>query len=139
MTIEPHLYFTSVAAIRAFEQQRKLIVDSQKRANFASYVTSQESRHLQTLNYKSTISVIMSFPNFGEGGAQPQQGAEEQGGYGAPQQQHQMGQQIDPNQQQNQYPGVPQPGPGGPGSQSGGDQKTTLWYVVKGFDCQHMR
>ena len=76
----------------------------------------------------------MSFPNFGEGGAQPQQGTEEQGGYGAPgefQQQHSMGQQMDPAQQQNQFPGGPQQGPpGGPGSQPGGDQKTTLWYVV---------
>ena len=77
----------------------------------------------------------MSFPNFGEGGGQPQQGTEEQGGYGAPgapQQQHQMGQQMDPNQQQNQFAGVPQPGVGGPGSQ-GGDQKTTLWYVVNRY------
>jgi hypothetical protein len=74
----------------------------------------------------------MSFQNFGDGSAQPQQGGEEQGGYGAPgaaQQQMPMGQQMDPNQQQNQFPGGPQAGgPGGPGSQ-GGDQKTTLWYV----------
>lgn len=73
---------------------------------------------------------IMSFQSYGEGGAPPQQGSEEQGGFGgpgAPQQQHQMGQQMDPSQQQNQYPGAPQPGPPGPGSQPGGDQKTTLW------------
>lgn len=78
----------------------------------------------------------MSYQNFGDGTPQPQQGAEEQGGYGAPggiQQQHQMGQQMDPTQQQNQFPGAPQPGPpggpGAPGSQPGGDQKTTLWYA----------
>ena len=72
----------------------------------------------------------MSYPNFGEGGAQPQAGAEEQGGYGAPgaPQQQQMGQQMDPNQQQNQFQGMPQQGtPGSAGPQPGGDQKTTLW------------
>ena len=71
----------------------------------------------------------MSYQNFGEGNGQPQQGAEEQGGYGAPggiQQQHQMGQQMDPSQQ-NQFPGAPQAGGPGSGSQPGGDQKTTLW------------
>lgn len=67
--------------------------------------------------------------NFGDG-AQPQQGAEEPGNYGGPgaQQQHpmgQMGQQMDPSQQQNQFPGGQ---PGAPGS-AGGDQKTTLWLV----------
>ena len=69
----------------------------------------------------------MSYQNFGDGAAQPQAqpGQEEQGGFGAPQQQHAMGQQMDPNQQQGQFGG----GPGGPGSQSG-DQKTTLWYVA---------
>lgn len=71
----------------------------------------------------------MSYQNFGDGNSQPQQGAEEQGGFGAAQQ---MGQQMDPNQQQNQFAGGAQqaggPGaPGAPGSQSG-DQKTTLWY-----------
>jgi len=74
----------------------------------------------------------MSFSNFGEGGAQPQQGGEEQGGYGAPgapQQQTPMGQQMDPSQQHGQFPGAPPQGgaPGAPGSQPGGDQKTTLW------------
>ncbi|KAF2483501.1 hypothetical protein BDY17DRAFT_310491 [Neohortaea acidophila] len=71
----------------------------------------------------------MSYQNFSEGNGQPQQGAEEQGGFGAAQQQqqHQLGQQMDPSQQQGQFPGAPQAGgPGGPGSQ-GGDQKTTLW------------
>jgi len=76
----------------------------------------------------------MSFPNFGEGGAQPQQGNEEQGGYGAPgapQQQNPMGQQMDPSQQQGQFPGAQQSGPpGSAGPQPGGDSKTTLWYVV---------
>ncbi|KAK0252858.1 hypothetical protein B0A54_09652 [Friedmanniomyces endolithicus] len=90
----------------------------------------------------------MSFQNFGDGGAQPQQGEEEHGGYeqaafeqggfeqggfeqggfggpGGPQQQNQMVQQMDPSQQQQG--GFPQGGPGGPGSQPGGDQKTTLW------------
>lgn len=65
----------------------------------------------------------MSFPNFGEGGAQPQPPNEEQGGFGAPgapQQQNPMAQQMDPAQQQGQFPG-------GPGSQQGQDQKTTLW------------
>ena len=85
----------------------------------------------------------MSFPTFGEGGAQQQPGQEEQGGFeqggyeqgggfGAPgaQQQHPMGQNMDPSQQQGQFPGGPQPGgPGAPGPQAGGDQKTTLWYV----------
>ena len=74
----------------------------------------------------------MSYQNFGDGNGQPQPGAAEQGGYGAPggmQQQHQMGQQMDPTQQQNQFPGAPQPGAPGGGSQPGGDQKTTLWYV----------
>lgn len=82
----------------------------------------------------------MSFPNFGEGGAQQQPGQEEQGGFeqggmeqgafGAPgaQQQHPMGQNMDPSQQQGQFPGGPQAGgPSGPGPQAGGDQKTTLW------------
>lgn len=70
----------------------------------------------------------MSYQNFSEGNGQPQQGAEEQGGFGAAQQQHQMGQQMDPSQQQGQFPGAPQAGgPGAPGSQPGGDQKTTLW------------
>ena len=84
----------------------------------------------------------MSFPNFGEGGQQPQQGGEQQGAFGAPgagQEQNPMGQmgqqmgqqmdmghQMDPNQQQGQFPGTPGGGPGGSGSQ-GGDQKTTLW------------
>ena len=75
----------------------------------------------------------MSYQNFSDGNGQPQPGAEEQGGYGAPggiQQQHQMGQQMDPTQQQAQFTGGPQVGgPGGPGSQ-GGDQKTTLWCVI---------
>lgn len=72
----------------------------------------------------------MAFNNgYGGDGAQPQQGAEEPGNFGAPgaQQQHQMGQmgqQMDPSQQQNQFAGGQ---PGGPGSQPGGDQKTTLW------------
>lgn len=84
----------------------------------------------------------MSFQNFGEGGAQPQglgeeQGAFDQGGFGgpgAPQQQdpmgqqNPMGQQMDPSQQQGQFQGAQQGGtPGAPGSQPGGDQKTTLW------------
>lgn len=75
----------------------------------------------------------MSYQQFGEGGAQPQAGSEEQGGFehggygapGGPPQQHQMGQQMDP-QQQNVFPGQP----GAPGSSegpAGGDQKTTLW------------
>lgn len=75
----------------------------------------------------------MSFQQNFEGGAQPpQQGGEEQGGYGAapgaPQQQPQLGQQMDPNQQQGQFPGAPPVGtPGSHGQQPGGDQKTTLW------------
>ena len=72
----------------------------------------------------------MSYQNFGDGNGQPQQGSEEQGGYGAPggiPQQHQMGQQMDPTQQNQFSGGQPgAPGSGGPGSQ-GGDQKTTLW------------
>jgi hypothetical protein len=44
----------------------------------------------------------MSFPNFGEAGAQPQQPAQEHGGFGATggpdQQQNPMGQQMDPQQ-----------------------------------------
>lgn len=74
----------------------------------------------------------MSFPNFGETGAQPQQPGEEQGAFGAPgaPQQQQMPQQMDPSQQQGQFGGAPQggPPPGSAGPQSGGDQKTTLWY-----------
>jgi hypothetical protein len=86
----------------------------------------------------------MNFQNFGDGTGQPQQGGEEQGGYGAPgagQQPMQMGQQMDPSQQQNQFPGAPQAGgPGAPGAQPGGDQKTTLWYAFffyyyAGFIC----
>ena len=83
----------------------------------------------------------MSFQNFPDSGAQPQQQVpEEQGGYGGPEggygggapQQHSMGQPMDPSQQQGQFPGGPQQGaPGAPGSQGGSDQKTTLWYVVK--------
>jgi hypothetical protein len=77
-------------------------------------------------------SSIMSFqPNF-EGGAQQQQGKDEQNAFGgAPaglQQPNPMNQQMDPSQQQGPFPGAPQggaPGPGGP--QAGGDQKTTLW------------
>lgn len=89
----------------------------------------------------------MSFQNFGDGSAQPQQAPEEQAGYGGPgaPQQHPMGQQMDPSQQQGQFPGGPQqqgqfPGgpqqgaPGAPDSQGGGDQKTTLWYVL----CAHL-
>lgn len=73
----------------------------------------------------------MAYNNFGDG-AQPQQGAEEAAGFGAPgaQQMGQMGQQMDPNQQQGQFPGGQPGGPGAPGGQPGGDQKTTLWYVV---------
>ena len=73
----------------------------------------------------------------GDGSAQPQQVSQEQGGFGgAPQQQHPMGQQMDPSQQQNQFPGAPQPGaPGGASGSPGGDQKTTLWYVHGGFGC----
>jgi len=74
----------------------------------------------------------MSFQNF-EGGAPPQQpGNEEQNQFGAApggqQQPNQMGQQMDPSQQQGQFQGAPQGGPPGPGGpQPGGDQKTTLW------------
>ena len=74
----------------------------------------------------------MGLPPFNEGGALTQPGQEEQGGFGVPnaQQQHAMGQQMDPSQQQNPFPGPPQQsGPGASGSQAGGDQKTTLWYV----------
>lgn len=76
--------------------------------------------------------------NFGDG-AQPQQGAEEAGGFGA-QPQHamgQMGQPMDPNQQQNQFPGAQAGTPGGPGSQ-GGDQKTTLWYASLAVSRSHI-
>jgi hypothetical protein len=49
-----------------------------------------------------SISENMSFPNFGEAGAQPQQPAQEHGGFGATggpdQQQNPMGQQMDPQQ-----------------------------------------
>ncbi|KAK3629291.1 hypothetical protein LTR56_018178 [Elasticomyces elasticus] len=87
----------------------------------------------------------MSFQNFGEGGAQPQQGEAEHGGFeqqgafeqqggfggpgGPPQQQQGMGQQMDmdPSQQQQVPNPFAQNGPGGPGSQPGVDQKTTLW------------
>ncbi|KAK4555870.1 hypothetical protein LTR86_007090 [Recurvomyces mirabilis] len=94
----------------------------------------------------------MSFPNFGEGGAQPQQAGEEQGqfhqeqgqfhqeqgqfqheqggfgGQGAPQQQNPMGQQMDPNQQQQgQFPGAQGGAPGGGPGEPGPDSKTTLW------------
>ena len=71
----------------------------------------------------------MAYNNFGDG-AQPQQGAEEAAGFGAPgaQQMGQMGQQMDPNQQQGQFPGAQSGAPGPPGSQ-GGDSKTTLWYL----------
>ena len=96
----------------------------------------------------------MSYPNYGDGGAQPQQGGEEQGGFeqggfeqggfdqggygapGAPQQQHSMGQQMDPSQQQNQFQGGPQSGGNGPGPQSGSGEKTTLWYVKKKWITQ---
>jgi hypothetical protein len=84
------------------------------------------------IHFNLTDSRIMSFqPNF-EGGAQQQQGKEEQNAFGAAptglQQPNPMNQQMDPSQQQGQFPGAPQggaPGPGGP--QAGGDQKTTLW------------
>lgn len=87
----------------------------------------------------------MSFPNFGEAGAQPQQGGEEQGGYeqaqyeqgqyeqggygapGAQQQPNPMAQQMDPSQQPGQFVGGPQGGPAGQVPQPGGDSKTTLW------------
>ncbi|KAK4504051.1 hypothetical protein PRZ48_004966 [Zasmidium cellare] len=74
----------------------------------------------------------MSFPNF-EGGAQPpQQGGEEQGGFGAAPgapQQPALGQQMDPSQQQSQFPGAPQGAPGAApqAPQPGQEQKTTLW------------
>lgn len=84
----------------------------------------------------------MSFPNFGETGAQPQQPGEEQGAFGAPgapQQQSMAPPQMDPSQQQGQFPGAPQggPPPGSAGPQSGGDQKTTLWYDTQ--SAQGMR
>lgn len=75
----------------------------------------------------------MSYQNFGDGNGQPPQATEEQGGYGGPgaPQQMPMGQQLDPSQQQGQFPGAPQQGgpgtPGGPGQPPGGDAKTTLW------------
>lgn len=74
----------------------------------------------------------MSFPNFGEAGAQPPQAGEEQGAFGAAgaqQPQGQMNQQIDPSQQPGQFPGAPQQGgpQGGNASPPGGEQKTTLW------------
>lgn len=92
----------------------------------------------------------MSFPNFGEAGAQPQTGAQEHGAFGAagvPDQQQQaqqqqqqpmgqqmdqqmgqpMGQQMDQAQPQGQFPGAPTAGtPGAPGGQSQ-EGKTTLW------------
>ena len=76
--------------------------------------------------------------NFGDG-AQPQQGQEEPGNYGGPgaQQQHpmgQMGQQMDPSQQQSPFPGAQ---PGAQGS-PGGDQKTTLWYVPFLFSVRYV-
>lgn len=72
----------------------------------------------------------MSFPNFGETGAQPQQAGEEQGAFGAagaPQAQNQMNQAIDPSQQQGQFPPQQGPAQGGNGAAPGSDQKTTLW------------
>lgn len=85
----------------------------------------------------------MSFPNFGEAGAQPQPTAQEHGGFGAAgvpdQQQTPMGQQIDqpmgqpmPQQMdqaqpQGQFPGAPTSGtPGAPGA-APQEGKTTLW------------
>lgn len=69
----------------------------------------------------------MSFP-------QNQQTPEEQaaafGAPGVPQQQASMVPQLDPSQQQGQFPGPTQAqGPGSAGPSPGGDQKTTLWYV----------
>ena len=77
----------------------------------------------------------MSYNNFGDAGVQPQQGEQDQGGFGAPgaQQQPTMGQQMDPSQQQNQFPGAQPGAPGAPGGQPGGDQKTTLWFVVPSY------
>ncbi|KAF2720445.1 RNA-binding domain-containing protein [Polychaeton citri CBS 116435] len=73
----------------------------------------------------------MSFNNFGEAGAQPQQAGQEQGAFGGPgaeQPQNPMGQQIDPSQQQGQFPGAPQGGaPPQQPSTPGSDSKTTLW------------
>ena len=72
----------------------------------------------------------MSFPNF-EGGQQaPQPTGEDQGGFGGPganSQQPNMGQQMDPAQQQAQFPGAQGGAPGAPGSQGSDHQKTTLW------------
>ena len=88
----------------------------------------------------------MSFPNFGEAGAQPQQATQEHGGFtGGPDQQQaamgqpmdqqmgqqmgqqQMGQQMDQSQSQGQFQGPPTSGT--PGAQGGQPQegKTTLW------------
>ncbi|GAB1728010.1 RNA-binding domain-containing protein [Hortaea werneckii] len=74
----------------------------------------------------------MSFPAFGEAGAQPAQPVQEQGGLGAPGVQQPtpaaMGQPMDPTQAQPQFGAAPPSGPpAGPGPQQGGDQKTTLW------------
>jgi len=56
----------------------------------------------------------MSYPSFGEAGAQPQQPAQEHGGFGATggpdQQQNPMGQQMDQQQQMNQQMGQQQMG-----------------------------
>ena len=73
----------------------------------------------------------MSYPAFGETGAQPQQPAQEHGGFGATggpdQQQNPMGQQMDQTQPQGQFQGPPTSGT--PGAQTGQPQegKTTLW------------
>lgn len=70
----------------------------------------------------------MSFQQFGDSfqGQQP----EEAGAPAAQPQQPPMGQPIE--SQQGQFPPTPSGAPGsapGPGSQSGGEPKTTLWYV----------
>jgi hypothetical protein len=70
----------------------------------------------------------MSFQQFGDSfqGQQP----EESGAPAAQPQQPPMGQPIE--SQQGQFPPTPSGAPGsapGPGSQSGGEPKTTLWYV----------
>jgi hypothetical protein len=92
-------------------------------------IPTSTSASTTTSTAKSTVT--MSFPSFGEAGAQPQPATEEQGGFGAPgaaQQQNPIGQQMDPSQQQAQFPGAPQGGaPGAQGPQPGGDRKTTLW------------
>jgi hypothetical protein len=91
-------------------QTRLLSDNSDAPATYNTITSHQHELTFPLLQFRPILFPIvhhsnfesMSFPNFGEAGAQPQQPAQEHGGFGATggpdQQQNPMGQQMDPQQ-----------------------------------------